>query len=95
MPQKETEIWLIYGFIGHHQFDGWNCRSLCEGQTYQETKEVYVKLHQAHGMSPAQAAKVFIDGSEDDYLTSSILAADCKFAEFEVTSFLVTLNRSL
>lgn len=48
-----------------------------------------MKLHQAHGMSPAQAAKVFIDGSEDDYLTSSILAADCKFAEFEVTSFLV------
>lgn len=40
-------------------------------------------------MSPAEAAKVFIDGSEDDYLTSSILAADCKFAEFEVTSFLV------
>lgn len=60
-----------------------NCFSLI-GQTYQETKEVYMKLHQAHGMTPNQATKVFIDGSEDDYLTTGIFAADCKFAKFEV-----------
>jgi hypothetical protein len=60
--------------------------AICAGQTYQETKEVYMKLHNAHAhaMTPSQAARVFIDGSEDDYLTSGIFAADCKFCKFEV-----------
>ncbi|XP_024388267.2 uncharacterized protein [Physcomitrium patens] len=66
------------------------------GQTYQETKEVYMKLHQAHGMTPKQAAKVFMDGREDDYLTTGIFAADCKFAEFQgQKGFSATVKRTL
>ena len=58
----------------------------CTGQTYQETKEVYMKLHSAHAhrMTPTEAARVYVDGSADDYLTSGIFAADCKFCKFEV-----------
>jgi len=43
-----------------------------------------MKLHQARGMTPNQATKIFIEGSEDDYLTTGIFAANCKFAKFEV-----------
>lgn len=43
-----------------------------------------MKLHEARGMTPTQAAKVYIAGSDDDYLTTGIFAADCKFCKFEV-----------
>lgn len=53
-----------------------------------------MKLHNAHraGMTPTQAAKIFIDGNEDDYLTSGIFAADCKFCKLEVQKSQETSN---
>lgn len=44
-----------------------------------------MKLHNARRMAPSEASKVFLDGNEDDYLTSNIFAADCKFATFQVS----------
>ena len=54
-----------------------------------------MKLHQARGMTPSQASKVFIAGSEDDYLTTGIFAADCKFAKFEVNLVVLHTKKSI
>jgi hypothetical protein len=61
------------------------------GQTYQETNRTYQKLHEAHGKKPIRATVTLVEGVETDYITSGILASDCKFSSFEVPS-LVHLN---
>ncbi|KAH9532475.1 hypothetical protein CY35_19G097200 [Sphagnum magellanicum] len=53
------------------------------GQTYQETNRTYQKLHEAHGKKPIRATVTLVDGVETDYITSGILASDCKFSSFE------------
>ncbi|KAI5068027.1 hypothetical protein GOP47_0016372 [Adiantum capillus-veneris] len=53
------------------------------GQTYLETAHVYEKLQAAKGKKRSRAAKVLVDGSESDYLTSDILSSDCKYSTFE------------
>ncbi|KAL3691812.1 hypothetical protein R1sor_005463 [Riccia sorocarpa] len=53
------------------------------GQTYQETKLTYKKLHDARKKHGHKAAEVLVDGTMEDYLTSDILAPDCKYTQFE------------
>ncbi|KAL3700882.1 hypothetical protein R1sor_018904 [Riccia sorocarpa] len=53
------------------------------GQTYQETKHTYKKLHDARGKHGHRASEVLVDGKMEDYLTSDILAPDCKYTQFE------------
>ncbi|KAJ7551666.1 hypothetical protein O6H91_06G024000 [Diphasiastrum complanatum] len=53
------------------------------GQTYQETVRAYQKLHAAKGKKRSRAAAVLVDGLDKDYVTSDILAPNCKFGVFE------------
>ncbi|KAH7291929.1 hypothetical protein KP509_29G042500 [Ceratopteris richardii] len=53
------------------------------GQTYLDTAYALEKLRAAKGKKRSRAAKVLVDGSESDYLTSSILSPDCKYSNFE------------
>ncbi|KAL3696663.1 hypothetical protein R1sor_010739 [Riccia sorocarpa] len=59
------------------------------GQTYQETKMTYKKLHDASKKHGHRAAEVLVDGTMEDYLTSNILAPDCKYTQFEGRTNLV------
>lgn len=62
----------------------WHDAWYFSGQSYQETKDTYKKLHESHQVGPKHAWSTLLDGTEDDYLTTSILAPDCKFSIFEV-----------
>ncbi|PTQ45276.1 hypothetical protein MARPO_0015s0083 [Marchantia polymorpha] len=53
------------------------------GQTYQETKQTYKKLHDARGKHGHKASEALVDGNMEDYLTSDILTPDCKYTQFE------------
>ncbi|KAL2643293.1 hypothetical protein R1flu_010880 [Riccia fluitans] len=53
------------------------------GQTYQESKQAYKKIHDARGKHGHRASEVLVDGTMEDYLTSDILAPDCRYTQFE------------
>lgn len=64
------------------------------GQTYRETAKTYQKL--ANGPEykklRANGMPFFVDGEEEDYQTSGIMAADCKFARFALTESTVSVG---
>jgi hypothetical protein len=57
------------------------------GQTYRETDKTYKKMARAEVSAVrGNGLPAFMDGTEEDYETSGIMSADCKFGKFQMVA---------